>query len=191
MSFFHPTDDAGIVRLYLQRDERATRVTEKKYRGFILSICNGILQQKEDSEECLDAVLLKLWNTIPPQIPEDLKAYVARLARTTAIDLLKSGKRKKRDLGTVDPLDDYADFLVSDENGTDGVLPGELTDLINQFLQGLSERDRVCFVKRFYFCCPVDEIARQTHLSKSSVYFILDKAKKQLETILTEKGYLS
>ena len=191
MSFFHPIDDAGIVGLYLQRDERATRVTEKKYRGFILSICNGILQQKEDSEECLDAVLLKLWNTIPPQIPEDLKAYVARLARTTAIDLLKSGKRKKRDLGTVDPLDDYADFLVSDENGTDGVLPGELTDLINQFLQGLSERDRVCFVKRFYFCYPVDEIARQTHLSKSSVYFILDKAKKQLETILTEKGYLS
>ena len=190
MSFFHQLDDAGIVRLYLQRDERATRATEKKYRGFIFSICNGILRQREDSEECVDAVLLKLWNTIPPQNPKNLKAYVARLARTTATDLLKTSKRKKRDSGIVDPLDDYADLLVSDDTVADGVSLDELTNLLNEFLQGLSERERVCFVKRYYFCCPVKEIVRQTRLSKSLVYMILDKTKKQLHERLSERGYL-
>ena len=191
MKLFFKADDSEIIAMFQNRDEKAITATEKKYGSFIYSVCDRILHQKQDSEECVNTVYKKLWDTIPPEKPNDLKAYIARLARTTATDMFRTNNRYKRGAGTVDPLDDYADILTSDYSVIDEVCANELSDLLNGFLTTLSGKDRVCFVKRYYFGCSVDEIVKQTKIPRSTVYMILEKVKNELKTKLSEEGYIS
>ena len=65
-----------------------------------------------------------------------------------------------------------------------------LAYFLNGFLSGLQEKERVCFVKRYYFNSSVKEIEKQTHIPRSSVYMILEKVKKELKEDLMKEGYL-
>jgi len=190
MSRSAKAEDGKIIALYFERDESAIAETVKKYEAFIFSVCNGILDQKQDSEECVNTVYKKLWDTIPPEKPDDLKAYIARLSRTAAIDTLRTNRRAKRNAGITDPLDDYADFLTDNYSVTDEVLSKELSGILNGFLKSLPERERVCFVRRYYLGNSVEDIVKQTRISRSTVYTILDEVKKKLKTILSKEGYL-
>ena len=104
-------EDNDIVSLYFNRDEKAILETEKKYKNFIFSICNGILRQEQDTDECVNVCYMKIWKSIPPAKPRDLKAFIARIARTTAMDRYRSNNRQKRGASAIDTLDDYAEFL--------------------------------------------------------------------------------
>ena len=181
--------DCEIVDLYFKRDESAVSETEKKYKSFIYSICNGILRQKQDSEECVNTVYFKIWESIPPEKPDDFKAFIARIARTTATDRFRSNNRLKR-AGVVDSLDDYADFLADDYSIEEEIDANALASLINGFIKGLPETERICFVKRYYFNCSFREIEKQTHIPKSTVYLTLEKVKKELKEKLSKEGYL-
>ena len=185
------TDDSDIVDLFFNRDERAIDETAKKYETFIFSVCNGILRQRNDSEECVNAVYEKLWKAIPPKQPNDLKAFIACLSRTTAIDRLRTNNRSKRGANIVDSLDDYADFLATDDSVIDEIYANEFAVFLNDFLKRLPERERVCFVKRYYFNSTVDEIVKQTHIPRSTIYMILDDVKKELKEQLLKGGFLS
>ena len=188
---FSVKEDNEIVDLYLNRNENAILETENKYKSFIFSICNGILRQKQDSEECVNTVYQKLWESIPPEQPDDLKAFIARIARTTAIDFFRSNNRLKRSAGVIDSLDDFADFLADDYSIEEEIYANDLAIFLNDFLRSLSETERICFVKRYYFNCSYREIEKQTHIPKSTIYLTLEKVKKKLKEELSKEGYLS
>lgn len=46
--------DEQIIELYWQRDEKAIIETDIKYKRFLLSIAQNIVQDMCDSEECLN-----------------------------------------------------------------------------------------------------------------------------------------
>ena len=183
-------DDNDIVAMYFERNEDAIRETESKYEPRIFSICNNILRQRQDSEECVNTVYKKLWDSIPPERPGNFKAFIARIARNAATDLFRANGREKRNSGVVDSLDDYADFLEDDYSVEDEVCVNELAKLLNGFIKRLPERERACFMKRYYFNCKVDEIVKQTHIPKRTVYAILEKVKNELKDELSKEGYL-
>ena len=47
-------DDAKIVQLYWDRDERAIPATASKYGNYCISIAKNILGNCEDAEECVN-----------------------------------------------------------------------------------------------------------------------------------------
>ena len=64
--------DEKIIELFWSRDENAIRETEKKYGELCYFVTSNILALKEDCEECINDVLLSLWNNIPPEKPHNL-----------------------------------------------------------------------------------------------------------------------
>ena len=46
--------DEAIVELYWARDEAAIKHTDIKYRSYLLKTAYNILQDMQDSEECLN-----------------------------------------------------------------------------------------------------------------------------------------
>ena len=60
-------DDAAIVTLFWQRDERAIRESEQKYGGYCRSIARSLLSDEQDAEEILSDTWLRAWNYIRPQ----------------------------------------------------------------------------------------------------------------------------
>lgn len=59
-------NDEEIIALYWSRSEKAISETQLKYGSYCHRIAFRILQNSEDSEECVNDTYLKAWETIPP-----------------------------------------------------------------------------------------------------------------------------
>ena len=62
-------DDTRIIELYWARSEEAIRETNVKYGPYCRTIAWNILQDREDSEECVNNTWLWAWNAMPPGSP--------------------------------------------------------------------------------------------------------------------------
>ena len=113
-------DDSEIVQLFLDRNETALSVTEKKHGKRCMTVANNILKNREDAEECVNDAYLKLWELIPPHRPEALGAFLCRIVRNTAVNLLRARNAGKRGSGTAaavfDELEECIPDSVSVEN---------------------------------------------------------------------------
>lgn len=71
--------DTDTINLYNQRDERAIYETHQKYGDYCMSISPGILQNRQDAEECVNDTYLHTWKSIPPKQPSVLRTYLGKL----------------------------------------------------------------------------------------------------------------
>ena len=74
-------DDNEIIGLFFKRSEAALDEVSKKYSGLYKGLLTKILGDDFDADECANDVLLALWNTIPPNHPRSLSAYVCKIAK--------------------------------------------------------------------------------------------------------------
>ena len=83
-------DDPAIVELYWQRSDRAIPETAAKYGAYCRSIACNILQNPEDTEECLNDTWLRAWNAMPDQRPAQLKPFSPHSVLTSARCFLRA-----------------------------------------------------------------------------------------------------
>ena len=65
----------------------------------------------------------------------------------------------------------------------------ELTDKLNIFLGGLKEVDRVIFVKKYWFCMEIPEIAEEMSLSTNYVNVHLHRTREKLKQYLVKENW--
>ena len=87
-------EDNQIIELYWNRSENAILETDKKYGKYCNYIAYNILQNKEDSKECVNDTYLNTWNAIPPQRPNVFKLFLAKITRNLAINQYKRKNAK-------------------------------------------------------------------------------------------------
>lgn len=116
-------DDAALIALFWARDPMAIDQTEKKYSGYCLTIANRILLNWEDTEECVNDAWYRIWNTIPPQRPVYLSAFLAKVTRNLAIDRIRQQGAAKRGNSQITlALDELASCVGSSANGPENVV---------------------------------------------------------------------
>lgn len=104
--------DEIITEMFLRRSEDAIAEAERKYGRYLYAVAAGILKNGEDAKETVNEVLLKAWRAIPPERPRDLRAYLASLARRTALNRLEAESAAKRGGGVLrEALDAYTELL--------------------------------------------------------------------------------
>ena len=74
-------DDLRIIELYFSRDEQAIKETDAKYGKLCHSIAYNILNNHEDSEECVNDTYVSVWNTIPPTRPHNFMPFICKIAK--------------------------------------------------------------------------------------------------------------
>ena len=89
-------EEKQIIQLFYERSEKAIIELSNKYGYLCKNIAENILRNKQDSEECVNDAFLGVWNTIPPQKPTSLKAYVLKIVRNQAIKKYHSNTAIKR-----------------------------------------------------------------------------------------------
>ena len=179
--------DQEIVDLFFSRDEAALSETQNHYGTRLSKLAFSFLQNHEDAEECVNDVWLKAWNSIPPQHPEDLFSYLARLCRFTAFDMIDKREALKRSAVVIELSQELRETLP--DTHTD--MPFEESDLsehLNAFLGSLSEEKRRIFVKRYWYEESITEIAQDMGRSLSYVKVTLHRSRKALKTYLQRKG---
>ncbi len=184
-------DDPQIVELYWQRSERAIPETAAKYGAYCQRIACNILSSPEDAEECVNDTWLRAWNTMPDQRPSRLGGYLGRLTRWLCLDRRRRDGRGKRGGGEYDlALEELDGCLAAPGNAETALEQAELTASVNRFLAGLRTEERTMFLARYYFGCPVAEIADRHSCGQSRVKTALYRTRKKLQTHLREEGYL-
>ena len=183
-------NDQKIVELYWQRDQSAITQTAQKYEKYLTVIAHNILNNIEDSRECVNDTYLKAWNSIPPQKPTVLKTYLGRITRQISIDILKNRTRKKRGGSQYEiSLCELEECIPS---GTDTETKIELqllVNLINNFLYSLPQQTRNIFVCRYYFCDSVKVISSYFEISESKVKTVLYRTRQSLKNYLESEGF--
>ena len=181
--------DSEIVALYLSRSESALTESQKHYGRLIQHIIRKFLKNQLDVEECENDTYLSAWQSIPPNQPGNLKAYLAVIARNTACrkwEYLNAEKRNPEMLISLDELGDS----IADDSAQD-FSDEELKEVINSFLATLKKDSRTIFLLRYWRFCSVQEISDRTGFSKSKVESILFRTRNKLKKYLTERGFTS
>ncbi len=182
--------DKEIVGLYLERNEKAIKETERKYGAYCMSIARNILYSLQDSQECVSDTYLRMWNSIPPHRPQNLRAFVAKITRRLALNMYEKSSAKKRGKGTVQLVLDELSECISDGKGGDITQDFVITETVNAFLAGLSEQNRNIFVRRYWYMSSVKEISGEYGMGESKVKMRLMRMREELKDALEKEGII-
>lgn len=186
-----PLDDEKIIELYWQRDEEAIEATDFKYRKYLFRVAYNIVRDNVDCEECLTDTYLGAWNAMPPSKPSVLKAFLTTIMRRISIKRYHSNLRKKVIPSEMTvSLSELEDFIVGDEDVGDDFDAVKLGEIISNFVRCLSEREKFIFMSRYYLAEPIDIIARNLGLSRSTINKELAAIRSALKEKLESEGYL-
>ncbi len=183
-------EDSQIVELYWQRSVDAVAETADKYGAYCFAIADNILHSAEDSEECVNDAWLHAWNAMPPQRPNVLRAFLARITRNLAFDRFRARAAEKRGGGELDlVLDELGECLGGGADAQTACEAEELRRSIGRFVRSLPERDGNVLARRYFFAEPVADIAKRYGLSENNVMVILSRTRKKLKAHLLKEGY--
>ena len=183
-------EDSKIISLFYARSEQAIVELEQKYGAAVRKTAANILSSRQDVEECANDTYWGVWNSIPPQNPGSLIAYVCKIARNLATWKYHSNTAQKRN-GQYDlVLDELEECIPSTVNLETEYEEKELSAAIVRFLDTLRYEDRFCFMRRYWYADSVSDIAAMTHSSSHRISVRLFRTREKLYRYLREEGLL-
>ena len=187
-------EDQIILEYFFERNEAALEETKAKYGARMFKIAFNIIQNKEDSEECVSDALYKAWEAIPPTYPDMLGAYMAKIVRNVALHKWEAGRAAKRGGGEKNVLLSELEIELGDCVGAAQSQPErkyeakQITLAINAWLSKADKTTKAVFVLRYFHGESIREVSERFKISESKVKSILFRARKKLNANLIKEG---
>lgn len=182
--------DEEIVSLYWKREESAIGATDIKYGKYLYTIAYNILNDNLDSEECLNDTYLGTWNSIPPHRPRLFQAFLSKIMRNTALGRIRKASAEKRIPSEMSlSLEELDECAVFEPGEDEKYYINKLNELLNRYLESLSDRQLFIFICRYYYSDPVSRIADMLKLSKNTIFRDLAQIRQGLKEFLEKEGY--
>lgn len=178
-------DDKRITELLYSNNESGLAEVQKKYGSLIGRICGAVLRSREDAEECSNDTLKAVWDSIPPNKPDNLAGFICKIARRIAISRVRYNTAAVRNADLLTELDECVPSEYSIEDETE---KAELSETLNEWLYTLPEKQRLLFVKRYYYFQTVKQAARECGMSATAASTALARLRGSLKEYLTERG---
>lgn len=160
-----------------------------RYGTICARIAKNILKDPLDAEECVNDAYFGAWNTIPPQRPDPLQAYICRIVRNLAIKKYHAITAAKRNNIYDTALDELAACIPAASTVEGEYAARELAGALDRFLDTLDRRNRVMFVLRYWYAEPVAGIAERFHVSSHYVSVRLFRTRARLRNFLEKERF--
>lgn len=184
-------DDSMIIKMLHDRNEQALSAIRAEYGALCLALCQRLLGSSADAEECLNDVLMEVWQSVPPQQPKNLRAYLVAAARRRAVDRLRADTAAKRGGKQYQlALDELSDVLAAPERVEETADAHALSAAVQQFLRECSPGTRQMFMQRYYLAMPLQEIAQMRGMTSGAVKAQLRRTRTRLREYLQREGFL-
>ncbi len=182
------SDDSKIIDLFFARDEQAIVELSEKYGAVCKIISKNILKNELDAEECVSDTYLALWNRIPPERPEPLRAYVIRIIRNISIAKYHANTSLKRNSYYDTALDELEECISDCCTIEDEIDADRLAMYLNNFIESLDKESRIMFMCRYWCSDSVSDIARMFGIRSHTVSVRLFRIREKLKEYLSKEG---
>ena len=147
-------DDERIIALFWERSEEAIQELDSKYGKICNKLSYNILNDSQDAEECVNDAYLGTWNAIPPAHPEPLLPYIVKIVRNLSLKIYWKKEAAKRNSIFTVAMQEIDDCIAAPQTVEDKVEANELAHIIEDFLDTLTEKERVVFMRRYAYADP-------------------------------------
>lgn len=183
--------DEKIISLFEERNEQAISESERQYGALCRSVARNITGNAEDAEECLNDAMLAAWNAIPPAKPKNFCAYLLRLVRNAAFNRYHAAHTDKRSAANLaGSVDELAEIIPDKGDVVSEIERREMLAAVDLFLQGLPQRQRDLFVRRYWYADDIAALSQMFHMTESHVTVTLSRIRKRLKKHLEKEGLL-
>ena len=183
-------EDGQIIGLFFARSEQAIEETMVAYRALCTAVAKNILTDERDVEECIQDACIRAWNTIPPQRPRSLGAFLASITRNLALDRYDYNHAEKRSTSLTVAFEELEPFLTHGADPTECSDQQEFRQMLNSFLRRLPKEKRVIFVRRYFYGDSIRDVAAFCGCTEGKVRTILFRVRSDLKSALEKEGII-
>ncbi|MCD7788643.1 MAG: sigma-70 family RNA polymerase sigma factor [Firmicutes bacterium] len=180
-------NDAEILKLFLERSERAIEVLSEKYGRAASKLTKNIVGDERDAEECVNDAYLAVWNTVPPKEPSPMSQYLYGIVRNISVNRVRYNTAEKRGEYTL-CLDELEEAVPSPDGTESEFESGELSHAIDAFIDTLGKTDRMIFVRRYWYLDSISDLSKAAGLREGAVRTRLSRIRSRLKKFLERKG---
>ena len=178
-------EDSQIIAFLFQRSEQAIRAIHEKYGGLCRSVVSNILPDLRDVDECISDTYLRVWRSIPPQHPDRLDSYVARIARNAALDRHDYNRAALRNSSLTQAYEELEYALPSRDGSLDAVM---FRTFLNHFLRSQKKDARMMFLRRYWYGDSIQQIAATCGCGEDKVKSTLFRIRNKLRDAMIKEG---
>ncbi len=180
-------EDGKIIELFFQRNEQGIQELDAKYGRTFRKLSGNILRCKEDVEECINDSYLGAWKKIPPEKPSPLLTYICKIVRNISLKKYHSNTAQKRDSSYSVALEELEPYIADINTVEKHIESAELARAIEEFLDTLTEQNRVIFMRRYWFGDNCRDIGTYVGITEKNVTVRLTRIREKMKTFLLER----
>ena len=180
-------DDEKIIELFFERDQQAIRELDIKYGKICHNLSYNIVNSRRDAEECVNDAYLGAWNAILPARPDPLLSYIVKIVRNISIKIYwKKGAAKRNSIYTI-AMQEIETCIADKKTVEDEMEARELARIIESFLDTLTAKERIIFMRRYAYMDPYADIAKRVGISEKNVSVRLTLIRQKMKQYLIER----
>jgi RNA polymerase sigma factor (sigma-70 family) len=183
-------EDEKIIDLFFNRSEKAIQELDIKYGKVCHKLSYNILNNKQDAEECVNDAYLGAWNAIPPTRPNPLLSYIVKIVRNISLKIYWRKEAAKRSGHYKIALEEIEGYIADQKTVEDEIEARELARIIEEFLDTLTVKERVIFMRRYAYADTYADIAKRVGISEKNVSVRLALIRQKMKQYLIEREVL-
>lgn len=164
-------DDEKIIELFFERSEQGIRELDMKYGKICHNLSYNIVNSRRDAEECVNDAYLGAWNAIPPTRPEPLLSYIVKIVRNVSLKIYYCKEAAKRNSTYTVAMQEIEACIADQKTVEDEVEARELARIIESFLDTLTTKERIIFMRRYAYIDTYADIAKRMRISEKKFLF--------------------
>ena len=164
-------NDEEIIDLFFERSEQAIRELDIKYGKICHNLSYNIVNSRRDAEECVNDAYLGAWNAIPPTRPEPLLSYIVKIVRNVSLKIYYRKEAAKRNSTYTVAMQEIEACIADQKTVEDEVEARELARIIESFLDTLTTKERIIFMRRYAYIDTYADIAKRMGISEKMFLF--------------------
>ena len=180
-------DDIKIIDLFFARSELAIEALDGKYGAICHNLSRSILKDQQDAEECVNDAYLGAWNAIPPVRPNPLLSYIVKIVRNISLKIYWRKEAAKRSGHYTIALEEIEGCIADQKTVEDEIEARELARIIEAFLDTLTAKERVIFMRRYAYADTYTDIAKRVGISEKNVSVRLTLIRQKMKQYLIER----
>ena len=123
---------------------------------------------------------------MPPERPTRLQAFLGAITRNLALNRYEYHRAKKRDRNMEIITEEFWECVPNGETPMEDATV--FKQMIDGFLEALPETARIIFLRRYWYCCPIREIARGMKMTEGAVKVSLHRTRQAFREYLKTEG---